>query len=162
MPKPVLNDAKYENAVLFFLKYCNNKYLGATKLNKLLYYLDFISYRDKKKPVTGDIYIHLDYGPVPENIDLVLAKLKASGTIDVEIVEYKGGFTFNYKATKDPIIEGFDEYEKKLLENICKEFELWNTDKIVEQTHLEAPWFYSKPYDPVDYSYAKDIEFFVE
>jgi hypothetical protein len=36
----------------------------------------------------------------------------------------------------------------------------WSTDKIVSQTHLEAPWFYSKPYEIVDYAYSKDIDFF--
>ena len=52
----------------------------------------------------------------------------------------------------------FDKYELILLEKICKEFELWSTNKIVNQTHLEAPWFYSKPFDVVDYNYSKSLE----
>lgn len=155
-----IDDQKYSNAILFFTKYCNNKYLGATKLNKLLYYLDFISYRDRRKSVTGDIYIHEDYGPVPSKSDEILAKLSGEGKVKVERVEYKESGTFKYEAKQDPDMSVFSEYEKKLLGKICKEFLLWSTDKIVNQTHLEAPWFYSKPYDIVDLDYSSDIEFF--
>jgi uncharacterized phage-associated protein len=156
--KKQLNAAKYNNAILYLLKYCNNRYLGATKLNKLLYYLDFISYRDRKKSVTGDWYIHKDYGPVPDAIDDVLANLKLSEKITVTQIPYKDGEKFEYKPLVEPDLRVFDDTEKALLENICKEFHMWSTDQIVNQTHLEAPWFYSKPYDRVDYAYASDID----
>ncbi len=151
---------KYQNSILYFIKYCNNQYLGATKLNKLIYYLDFISYRDRKQNVTGDKYIHMDYGPVGSGVNEVLGDLQKEGKIHIERVPYGENGTFNYAALSDPDMDVFDSYEKKLLDNICKEFILWSTDKIVDQTHLEAPWFYSKPYDEVDYNYSKDIEFF--
>lgn len=155
-----MNTIKYKNALLYFIKYCNNQYLGATKLNKLLYYLDFISYRDRQQSITGDKYLHKQYGPVPENIDEVLAGLHKDGLVDIERVSYKASDTFKYETKEEPDLTVFDDYERKLLENICTEFSLWPTDKIVNQTHLEAPWFYSKPYDVVDYDYSKDIEFF--
>ena len=155
-----LNQEKYDNTFLFFLRNCNNKYLGATKLNKLLYYFDFISFRDRNKTVTGDIYIHKDYGPVPDNIDDVIVRLASNKSIKVELLPYKDGGTFKYEASKGPDMKVFDSFESDLLNKICKEFELWSTDKIVSQTHLEAPWFYSKPYEIVNYKYSKDIEFF--
>lgn len=161
MVKTTLNKGKYENAILYFMKYCNNNYLGVTKLYKLLYYLDFISFRDKKHSVTGDNYIHNQYGPVPENVDMILGSLKQDKAIKAEYVEYKENGTMTYEAKKDPDMKLFDKYEVTLLENICKEFQLWPTPKIVEQTHLEAPWFYSKPYDTVDYEYSRDIDFFL-
>lgn len=157
---PTINREKYENAILFFLKYCNNQYLGATKLNKLLYYLDFIAVRDKGQPVTGDQYINKQFGPVPANVDDILTGLRADEAIDVQKVAYKDGEMFKFEAKREPDLSVFDEYEKELLNKICKEFSLWKTDKIVNQTHLEAPWFYSKPYEVVDYKYAKNIEFF--
>jgi len=155
-----INQEKYENAILFFVKNCNNKYLGATKLNKLLYYLDFISYRDRDKAVTGDIYIHKGYGPVPDKIDDVIVILTSNKSIKVELLPYKDGGTFKYETNREPNMKVFDSFENELLNKICKEFELWSTDKIVSQTHLEAPWFYSKLFEVVNYKYSKDIEFF--
>lgn len=159
---PKINELVYENAVLYFIKYCNNQYLHSTKLNKLLYYLDFIYFRDHKKSVTGDVYIHQGYGPVPSRVDDILALLKNNGAIDTDAVSYKDGELIQFKL-KDPKIfneEIFSLDQKKLLKQICDEFSNWPTDKIVSQTHLEAPWFYSKPYEVVDYAYARDIDFF--
>jgi len=157
-----LNERAYKNAVLYFIKYCNNKYLHATKLNKLLYYLDFIYFRDHKKAVTGDVYIHQGYGPVPSRVDDILAKLKTDGAIDTEAIPHNESEMINF-SIKD--ISKFDESaftadQKNLLKQICDEFGNWPTEKIVAQTHLEAPWFYSKPYEVVDYAYSRDIDFF--
>ena len=159
--KSQIRKKQYENAILYFLKYCNNQHLGKTKLNKLLYYLDFISFRDRKQAVTGDIYLHTQYGPVPETVDIILKDLQKENFITIEKISLdENKDKWEHKLLKDPDLSVFDGYEKNLLENICKEFNLWSTDKIVEQTHLEAPWFYSKPYEEVDYKYANDIEFF--
>lgn len=159
---PKINEEKYRNAILFFIKYCNNQYLGATKLNKLLYYLDFISFRDNKESVTNDIYIHKQYGPVPSKIDDVITNLHEKGFIQVDKIELKhsDGDMFRYDTTREVDPSVFNKYENDLLNKIVKEFCLWTTDKIVNQTHLEAPWFYSKPYEIVDYKYSNDIEFF--
>lgn len=151
---------KYANALLYFIKYCNNEFLGVTKLNKLMYYLDFISYRDRKQTVTGDEYLHVQYGPVPESINLVLTELNEKGQIQISREPYKDNNKVVFELSKEPNLKVFDEYEMSLLNNICKEFSLWPTDKIVEQTHLEAPWFYSKPFKKVDFGYSKDIDFF--
>jgi len=157
-----INGRLYENAILYFIKYCNNKYLHMTKLNKLLYYFDFISFRDHKAPATGDIYTHQEYGPVPTNTEIVLSTLKAKGLIDAETAPYKDGelisFSLGKKARLDESV--FSAEQKKLLKQICDEFGSWSTEKIVAQTHLEAPWFYSKPLEVVDYAYARDIDFF--
>jgi uncharacterized phage-associated protein len=135
--------------------------LGQTKLNKLFYYLDFIHFRDHGQSVTGDDYICQKFGPVPERIDTMIADMKKSGKLDA-IVE--SGFSAEdqhrtrFIAKADPDMRVFSASEKKLLERICTTFEKWNTNKIVTQTHLEAPWFYAKLYDRVDYAYAKDID----
>lgn len=157
-----INERLYENAVLYFIKYCNNQYLHKTKLNKLLYYFDFISFRDYKKSATSDVYIHQEYGPVPANVDEILTVLKSEGAISTEVVAYKDGELIKFEIKNDIKIDEsvFSFDQKRLLKQICDEFSNWPTEKIVAQTHLEAPWFYSKPFEIVDYAYAHDIDFF--
>ena len=46
-------------------------YLGKTKLNKILFLIDFHYYFHKGKSITGQKYIHLPYGPVPKNMDKI-------------------------------------------------------------------------------------------
>lgn len=157
-----INKDVYKNAVLYFIKYCNNQYLHVTKLNKLLYYLDFIYFRDHSKSVTGDVYIHQTYGPVPSQIDEMLAELKKEGIINVEAISYKDGELVEFELKDPSKVDDtiFNKDQKQLLKRICDEFCGWSTEKIVAQTHIEAPWFYSKPYEIVDFAYASDIEFF--
>lgn len=155
-----LNEAKYKNAILYFIKYCNNQYLGDTKLNKLLYYLDFINYRDRKESVTGDFYIHNHYGPTPAHLSNILSEMVETNEIKAVKKTFGESHTTSFigKGNLDESV--FSEDEKKLLKSICGEFLDWSTGKIVEQTHLESPWFYSKPFERVDYDYSSDIEFF--
>ncbi len=159
-----INERIYKNAILYFIKYCNNQYFHKTKLNKLLYYLDFVFYRDHKKSVTGDIYIHQEFGPIPARVDEILASLKSEDIIDTEVVPYNDEEMINFFLKDESKLDEsvFSKDQKKLLKQICDEFGNWPTEKIVAQTHLEAPWFYSKPLEIVDYAYARDIDFFQE
>jgi len=158
----VLNKTKYKNAALYFMKYCNNQYLGATKLNKLFYYLDFINYRDRKSSVTGDVYIHNHYGPTPSGLNEILSGMVEGEEIEITKDPFEDSHATSFAINKDPEESVFSGEEKQLLKSVCGEFLDWSTDKIVEQTHLEAPWFYSKPFERVDYNYSSDIEFFTE
>ena len=150
---------RYKNAVLYFIKHCNNNYLGDTKLNKLLYYLDFISYRDTGKKVTGDVYQHLQFGPVPKKAREIISTMVGEEMIEQEeILLEGGGHKVRYKANTDPVMSLFTKSEQQLLEKICKKFKRWDTKKIVAQTHLEAPWFYSTPGERIKYKHAADID----
>ncbi len=57
---------KLINAIKYFVK--NTKYCGLTKLFKLLYFLDFIHFRETGKPVTGLTYYTWKMGPVPRDL----------------------------------------------------------------------------------------------
>ena len=80
--------------------------------------------------------------------------------IEIKKDPFEDSHTITFKTIKDIDEKVFNKEEKELLKNICKEFLDWSTDKIVEQTHLESPWFYSKPFEKVDYKYSSDIDFF--
>lgn len=48
---------------------------GATKLNKILFFSDFIAFRQDGKPITGARYMKLEHGPVPRRLVPVLEHL---------------------------------------------------------------------------------------
>jgi len=55
--------------------------LGATKLNKILWFVDTLAYRTAGAPVTAATYVKLQYGPVPRNIRRVIDELCVEGKI---------------------------------------------------------------------------------
>lgn len=52
---------------------------GATKLNKLLFFSDFLAYQDLGEPVTGATYQRLPHGPAPRELLPALRELEAEG-----------------------------------------------------------------------------------
>lgn len=159
-----LNKDKYLNALLYFISECGNSKLGITKLNKLFYYLDFVSFRDREMSVTGETYIHLPMGPLAVKLQTkILKEAEKTGLIKQIVDESeKFGKRNKYKALIATEIGVFDDYEKKLLKNICSTFKDWTTEEMIVQTHTEAPWVFSEPNQPLDYKNADDIEFFSE
>ena len=64
-----LSLTRLKNILLFILERCSNVWY--TKMNKLLFYSDFVSYRDRGMALTGLSYRAIDFGPVPERWDKV-------------------------------------------------------------------------------------------
>jgi uncharacterized phage-associated protein len=159
-----LKKEKYINALLYFISNCSNEKLGLTKLNKLFYYLDFISYRDNKESVTGETYLHLQMGPFASQLQgkiIKEAEKQKFITQDKDESE-KFGKRNRYQALVASNTLVFSAYEKKLLDNICRTFKDWNTDQMIAQTHSEAPWVFSEANKSLDYKNADDIEFFLQ
>lgn len=65
--------------------------LGATKLNKALWYADTFAYRVLGETISGEkAYIKRQFGPVPKRILKALAELEAEGAIRVRTRDYFG------------------------------------------------------------------------
>ena len=75
-------DSKFKQLVHFLIDH--GDHLGATKLNKALWYTDVVAYQNKGHSVTGETYIKRQYGPVPKTILRTLDELVAEGKINIE------------------------------------------------------------------------------
>ncbi len=139
-----INGQKYQQAILLFLRDCNNQHLGKTKLMKLLYYLDFDHVEKYGMPVTGDTYVCLKYGPVPQHAVEVLSMLAVEGLIRQETVHEFGYEQERYYLTDaglaaiNPAILG--ETEQDVLVSVTHRWRNATRAEIVEATHNEAPW----------------------
>ena len=156
-----LNKEKYISALQYFISECNNGKLGIVKLNKLFYYLDFISYRDTGESVTGETYKRLPKGPFAECLEIIIESAKKAELIDCKQDESeKYGKRNRFELIKRPELSVFSDYEKELLKKICATFKEWSTDQMIAQTHTEAPWVFSVPNRAISYKNSDDIEFF--
>ncbi len=76
------SDARLSEVAHYIIAHCDPEKLGATKLNKILWYSDVIFYRLHGHTITGqDAYEKRQFGPVPKNINGILRKLRAEGKI---------------------------------------------------------------------------------
>lgn len=69
-------EKRLKELIVYIASKCahDDKY-GATKLNKILFFSDFLYYLKRFKPITGHPYVHMPYGPGPDDIKEILREM---------------------------------------------------------------------------------------
>lgn len=114
--------------------------LFKTKVNKLLFYTDFLNYQRFGTSMMGITYRAIPFGPVPVEYEKIFRQLYDEDVIDIEQFQidhnYVERFIPNIKF--DP--ELFNEIELRVLEDVAKKFKSKNTTEIVNTSHTEPAW----------------------
>lgn len=155
---------KLKALILYLCENTNPRFLGTTKLMKLLYFIDFDNVKQHGFPITYDRYVNLEHGPVPSTImnmvDLVACNpddAELSDTIKIEPIQWEGRFMKLIKPTRkleESEIDYFSDTELDTLAKICKRFGRDNTKKIERASHNEAAWSSTDLTDDIPYSLA--------
>lgn len=110
--------------------------LGATKLNKILFASDVVSYLSTGKPITGHKYKKMQFGPVPCEILNTLSALQAEGKIAVGQSKYHGFEKKDYVSLCDPDLAALDKDEIDLINFMIDEIcDNHTATSISELTH---------------------------
>lgn len=113
-----------------------------TKMNKLLFYADFLHFGNNAQSITGLKYKAIQHGPVPNNYDILFSRLT-----DEEIIEIDSTLTDNGELERflpgrgvnfDPSI--FSPSEMETLEYIAIKFKDTSACEIVDISHNEPAW----------------------
>jgi len=156
-----LNKKKYKNVILKMAKEMNKYELTTTKLAKILYYLDFISYRDRKKKIINDDFFKRERGPLAGSLNSVMDELIKEDKLAVKKIEKEDGREFhNYKNKVDPDETVFNKKELELLNNLIEKYRSWKTEEIVAKSHLELPWRKTGYARKISFKWANDIDDF--
>lgn len=85
--KPVKQDqyAKLKELILYIAEKCQyRKNFGATMLNKILFFSDFIAYAQLGESITGTEYFKLEWGPAPKYLVPAREQLLEEGLIVIQ------------------------------------------------------------------------------
>jgi Protein of unknown function (DUF4065) len=75
---------KFKHLVHYIIwKVGKDDWFGATKLNKVLWFVDARAYVLTGKPITGETYTRGEFGPVPQHIMPIRGELEREGAIKV-------------------------------------------------------------------------------
>jgi uncharacterized phage-associated protein len=130
---------KLINGIIYFVK--NTRYCGKTKLFKLLYYLDFIHFRETGKSITGLDYYAWDFGPVPAELYNEMNELPTDLKESITIIKNKDKDFIEIKPKKKFDNKFFTKRELRLLDKIAYIFKDAKAEQMVESTHLlNEPW----------------------
>ena len=155
--KQVFNENKFKELILYVARHSvDDKYFGAVKLNKVLYFSDFNAYRELGNSITGADYQHLNEGPAPRQFlrvkDSLIAREEA--TIERRVV---------FSMTQQRLVaagEAKDEKdiftldELRIIDEVIDT--LWNMTarEASKLSHEEYGWRLTEPGESIPYSSA--------
>ena len=127
---------KFAHIVLFFVQNAPFK----VRLNKLLFYADFVNYKYTGFSISGCRYAAIDMGSVPDQFAHIFGLLESEKYLTTELVKIK-----NKEHEKFVPLKGFDKdlFSKSELSNlkmVLGKFKDVPTQKLMKISHDEKAW----------------------
>ena len=150
------NFNKFSNIVLYFTK--NISKVSKTKLMKLLFYSDFKNYKEYGLSISGIVYQHLPYGPVPFHHWLMLDALTENKVIDLKPFDnYEGEYI---EPLSDLDLSLFSPEELETLESVTDFFRDFSAVEISNYSHKEDAYINTEDRDFISYDFADTLKNF--
>lgn len=134
------NREKFKALVHYVCHKGGKRRLGATKLNKILWYSDSIQYLHTGKSITGETYKKEKYGPVPSHILPVLEELEQCGSLERGTSKYHGYNKTRYQCLEKPDTSFLNANEKKLVDQLTKVICKEHTAKSISELTHDRIW----------------------
>ncbi len=152
------NFEKFTEMVVFFSEKIEPY---KTKMNKLLFYADFLMFKQSCFSMSGVRYRAIEMGPVPNNFQSIFEYLANNDIIDICYTQFPKGYTGEqFKARKERIFNYklFTELEMSVLNKVAEVFKESSTNSIIETSHLEEAWKKNeKNKNVISYNFAFDL-----
>ena len=111
-------------------------YTFKTKMNKILFYIDMVSYRERGVAITGLAYKSEKYGVIPFRNEQVFSLLEIPQTVIYDDDRELTPFSFD----NEYVIKNINEEERRIIEMVCDKFRGLNSREISEINHKEDVW----------------------
>lgn len=158
--------------MLFIADRCeDDSNFGVTKLNKILYYCDFLAFAKLGEPITGISYNKLPFGPVPTAAQIVRDKMRQDGEI---VITHEGSVSFRLSrvvpvreadlclftgpqvALIDSVIEAVGDANARLLTDITHG-NAWKVLSYNDIVPYEFVFISDTPYTEADIARAEEL-----
>jgi len=150
---------KFKNMILYLVKRLDG--VLKTKLIKLLWYCDFLHFKETSVSITGSQCVRLPLGPVPDNYELIIANMIHEGLIDKSEIPFqtKDGTQQGeeFTALLEPDKSIFTEKEIQVMDFIADTFREDTSTSIMEKSHRETAYKKCEDGDIISYEYAKEL-----
>ncbi len=146
---------KYYATLYRIYNKCEGDGIYKTKLNKLLFYSDFLAFSRLGKSITGSCYTHELYGPCPLDFQSLLGVMSDHGFISIELKTYKNNDAEFVKVNEEKARDILDATEKKIIDRVCNKFAKHTSKDLTEISHKEKAYMLTDLKERISYEYAK-------
>lgn len=131
---------KMRAVILHACHACHADDLGAVKLNKVLYYLDMLTYAHHRTAVTGATYRKRPNGPTSDQLLFSLRDMERAGDLKINTVNYHGYYKKEYVALVDAPSEVLSASEVEMLDDVIDFVCRQNTARSISEYSHTFPW----------------------
>jgi DNA-binding transcriptional regulator YiaG/uncharacterized phage-associated protein len=153
-----IDQQKLNNLILFFTEKLTP---WKTKLNKLLFYSDFLHFKNYCFSITGLNYRAIHLGPVPDKFDIVFSLVNQKKLIEIEynVFPDEGTGEQFYPSPGSHFNEDiFTNEELNTLDKVLNKLGKKKTNDLIEMSHKEKGWLHNqKARNLISYFYAFDL-----
>ncbi len=146
--------AKVREMILFFSAIPD---MYVTKLAKLMFYADFLHYKEHTTSITGLAYAHLPRGPVPERYERIRDDLVENGLVSIEErlgLDWSGEVL---SAERAPRLDVFSSSEVRVLEFVRERLGSLTSKAVSERSHSETAYASTGMGERIPYSAAREL-----
>ena len=148
---------KFREMVLFFI---TDGDVWKTKLNKMLFYVDFVHYKYHHRSISGGRYCPIDMGPVPDNFNTLFEILVKEEVLDISYQTFSdGGVGEKYSPLKSFDESLFTSDELEIMQKVKERLKNISTQDVIELSHQEKAWSENRTNksQPIDYTFAYEL-----
>lgn len=127
-----------------------------TKLNKLLFYSDFINFYLHGNSISGSRYVHVPFGPVPEHYGSALERLSQAGRVELLPAGHQSILVKPLSA--DSLEQELTDDEKASIDWVLETYGYLSAAEISELSHREKAYRFTRPGEKIAYRYAAFFE----
>jgi len=131
---------KFKGLVHYICYKADRNDLGATKLNKILWFSDALNYVQFGESITGEVYKKESFGPVPSHILRALDELSAEGKVFIRDANYYGYQKKEYVTLKRPNLEHFSPEEISLVDELTQSVCCGHTARSISDLTHDNVW----------------------
>ena len=124
--------ARLKNLLLYVIEQMGEVF--QTKMNKVLFYIDFLSYRESGMAISGLAYNAIEFGPVPQRWDRVYS---AFDEVVPEPRLVRDQESTALTASTEADMTCFTEQERAIIDSVCLKMKGLSAHEISELSHKE-------------------------
>lgn len=129
-----------------------------TKLNKLLFYADFLHFKRYGVAISCARYARMQYGPVPADFYALQATLVDDTSLDERLSAAGDCAGTIFVASRPADRSIFSDEELLTLDFVARKFDGWSATQMSEFSHQEPAWVETRDRDTIDYEFAKRLQ----
>jgi hypothetical protein len=136
VPEIQYDGVKFRELMLYIAeKMEDNPSFGATVLNKVLFFSDFLAYRFTGKSITGATYQKLDYGPAPRQLLTEQKRLIDEKSAVLQKRDYNGFVQKRLIPLRRANLETFSGEEINGINNVIQNLSRFSASGVSEFSH---------------------------